>query len=289
MSVVLYRHAWGAVGPHFTWQTLPDLVYAAAQEGYVGVEFPLIYFENEPDGTEVAETKFREALEETGLDFFPLIATLPKPWGDYDGHLSLFRALIQRATEWGVSKASVHTGADSMDDAKAIRYYREATAIARDAGIEPLYETHRGRPMFNPWRTVKLLEALPDIWLTADFAHWMPVVDRLPHDLMDLFEICASRTKHLHARIGYDKGPQVPDPRDPVWDAYTEIHEQWWDMCVQGAIDRDEVMTITPEFGPWNYLLNLPHTKTPIADVTEVVAWMRDRLQERYNVDTELA
>ncbi len=282
MSVVLYRHAWGAVGPNFTWQTLPDLTRDAAVEGYAGVEFPMFYFDHQPDGAEQAEAAFREALAETGLTYMPLIATLPKPWGDYEGHLASFRTQIERAKRWGVTKASVHTGADSFDDATVIKYYKETTAIARDAGIEPYYETHRARPMFNPFRTVKLLEALPDIWITADFAHWLPVVDRLPYDLADLFEFCAIRTGHLHARIGYDKGPQVPDPRDPVWDAYTEIHESWWDLCVQGAKDRGETLAITPEFGPFPYLLNMPHTETPIADVTEVVAWMRDRLRARY-------
>ena len=284
MTVVLYRHAWGAVGPNFTWQSLPKFTRDAAAEGYAGVEFPLFYFEQQPEGKETAESQFREALAETELDFIPLIATLPEKWGDYDGHLASFRAQIARATEWGVSKASVHAGADSFDDETVIKFYKETTSVARDAGIEPYYETHRARPFFNPFRTVKLLDALPDIWLTADFAHWVPVVDRLPYDLADLFAICAARTGHLHARIGYDKGPQVPDPRDPVWDAYTAVHEEWWDLCVQGAIERGETMAITPEFGPFPYLLHHPHTSKPIADVTEVVAWMRQRLSKRYNI-----
>ncbi len=282
MSVALYRHAWGAVGPNFTWQSLPKFTRDGAAEGYVGVEFPLFYFEQQPEGREATEAAFREVLAETGLTFMPLIPSLPEKWGDYDGHIASFRAQIERATEWGITKASVHAGADSFDDATVIKFYKETTAIARGAGIEPYYETHRARPFFNPFRTVKLLDALPDIWLTADFAHWVPVVDRLPYDLMDLFKICAARTGHLHARIGYDKGPQVPDPRDPVWDKYTEIHETWWDCCVEGAAERGETMAITPEFGPFPYLLNMPHTNQPIADVTDVVAWMRERLQTRY-------
>lgn len=282
MSVLFYRHAWGAVGPNFSWSNLIDFTRDAAAEGYDGVEFPLFYFENEPDGTAAAEAAFRQVLAETGLAFVPLIATLPEQWGDVDEHLALFKAQIARAAEWEVSKASVHAGADAFNDETVVDFYRQTTAIARDAGIEPYYETHRARPFFNPWRTAKLLEKLPDIWLTADFAHWMPVVDRLPYDLEELFKVCASRTGHLHARVGHEKGPQVPDPRDPSWQPHLELHEQWWDWCVEGAQTRGESIAIIPEFGPWPYLPRRPFTHEPIADVTEVVAWMTARLRNRY-------
>ena len=284
MTVQLYRAAWGAVGegPYFAWDNLLDFTRDIAAEGYAGVEFPFTFFDNPAISPVGTEEKFREILAETGLGFVPLIATLPDRWDDYEGHLELFKKLVKRAADWGATKASVHTGADSMDDDMVVRYYTEATSIARDSGIEPYYETHRARPFYNPWRTVKLLERLPDIWLTADFAHWLPVVDRLPYDLQELFEICAARTGHLHARIGHEKGPQVPDPRDPIWDKHTELHEQWWDLCVNGAIARGDSMIIVPEFGPWPYLDHMPFTHEPVADVKQVVAWMRDRLKSRY-------
>ena len=190
MSVQLFRHAWGAVGPGFTWKNLPDFTRDAALEGYAGVEFPLFYFDMQEESTEKTESDFREVLAETALDFIPLIATLPKDWGDYAGHIGLFKEQIQRAKDWGVRKASVHAGADSFDSATDIKFYRETTVIARDAGIEPYYETHRARPMYNPWRTIRILDTLSDIWITADFAHWMPVLDRIPRDLDDLFSYC---------------------------------------------------------------------------------------------------
>ena len=118
--------------------------------------------------------------------------------------------------------------------------------------------------------------------LTADFAHWMPVLERIPYDLEELFAYCASRTGHIHARIGHNEGPQIPDPRDPIWEPFTTIHETWWDMCVKGAQDRGEDIGIAPEFGPFPYTLNLPHTQTPISDLTEIVAWMHNRLHQRY-------
>ena len=42
--------------------------------------------------------------------------------------------------------------------------------------------------MFEPWRTARLLEALPDMWLTSDLSHWHVVVDRNPQDIMDIFD-----------------------------------------------------------------------------------------------------
>ncbi len=284
MSVTLYRHAWGAVGQseHFKWKSLLTFTRDAVAEGYTGVEFPMVYFDQQPEETAVIEAQFKEILADTGLTFMPLIATLPKPWGDFGGHLDAFKVQIERAKTWGVTAAAVHTGADSFDDETVIKYYRLTTQIARDAGIEPFYETHRARPMYNPWRTVKILEALPDIWLTADFAHWLPVVDRLPYDLEDLFKYCAERTGHLHARMGHEKGPQIPDPRDPIWEAHVAIHEQWWDWCIEAAQSREHAIAITPEFGPWPYLDHVPFTHQPVANVADVVEWVRDRLKRRY-------
>ena len=40
MTAVLYRQAWGAVGPNFTWNNLFDFTRDAAAEGYVGIEGP---------------------------------------------------------------------------------------------------------------------------------------------------------------------------------------------------------------------------------------------------------
>ncbi|MEM7113504.1 MAG: TIM barrel protein [Chloroflexota bacterium] len=282
MTVSFYRHSWGAVGNGAKWPTLPAFVHAAAAEGYAGVEVPFGDFHRGPASPSQTEEDFRQALAETNLRFFPLIQTSAQPRSDYAGHLDSFRTLVARAQTWGARAAAVHIGDDSFDDETSIRFFRDATTIARDGGIEPYFETHRGRPMYNPYRTVKILEALPDIWLTADFAHWIPVLERLPHDLAELFELCAARTAHIHARVGHEEGGQVPDPRDPLWEGHIQFHEALWDHCVAHARNRGQDIAITPEFGPFPFLLHQPYTETPLADLADIVAWMQERLQQRY-------
>ena len=82
--------------------------------------------------------------------------------------------------------------------------------------------------------------------------------------------------------MGSEKSPQVPDPRDPAWKEHLAIHEHWWDQCIAAAEKRGETMVITPEFGPWPYLARHPFSDETIADVTSVVAWMKERLRARY-------
>ncbi len=96
-------------------------------------------------------------------------------------------------------------------------------------------------------------------------------------------EQCAARARHVHARVGYDQGPQVPDPRDPVWAPFLEAHEAWWDLVWAAAEARgDEASTMTPEFGPPPYQHTVPHTGEPVGDLFEICEWMTNRQRDRF-------
>ena len=150
--------------------------------------------------------------------------------------------------------------------------------MAKDAGLDACFETHRGRALYDPWRTRDLLEELPDLRLTSDLSHWFVVVDRMPHDIADLFEEASRRTGHLHARIGHEKGPQVPDLRDPLWAEHVALHRHWWQISVDAAASRGEVLTACSEFGPPPYMNAEPYSQKPAADIRAINDWMRDRL-----------
>ena len=36
-------------------------------------------------------------------------------------------------------------------------------------------------------------------------------------------DIMAPQVHHVHCRVGYEEGPQVPDPRTEQWMPYTEV------------------------------------------------------------------
>ena len=48
-----------------------------------------------------------------------------------------------------------------------------------------------------------------------------------PPTTLKVIEDLAPQVYHTHCRVGYDHGPQVPDPRAPEWLPYMEGHERW--------------------------------------------------------------
>ena len=104
------------------------------------------------------------------------------------------------------------------------------------------------------------MPCIDDLTLVADLSHWINVAetDVNDPDLTQVIEDFASRTFHVHCRVGYDHGPQVPDPRVGQWLAYTEGHERWWDKIWDAAKARgDDEVCFTTEFGPPNYQVHI--------------------------------
>ena len=85
------------------------------------------------------------------------------------------------------------------------------------------------------------------------------------------------------SRVGYDHGPQVPDPRTTDWLEYMEGHERWWDAIWEAAASSGcEEVTMTPEHGPPSYQVCDPRTNQPLADIWDVNHWIALRRQERF-------
>ena len=119
-------------------------------------------------------------------------------------------------------------------------------------GCEICWETHRSRPTFNPWATRDLLLEIPGLRLNCDFSHWCVVCERLVMDEEpEILGLCAERCRHLHARVGYPQGPQVPEPRDRLYRSDLEAHLRWWQVLVEAAEGRGAAeFSVTAEFGP---------------------------------------
>ena len=144
-------------------------------------------------------------------------------------------------------------------------------------------ETHRGRILYNPWVTSRMLERFPSLKLCCDFSHWVCVCERLLDTETDIIQQAADHCIHLHARVGYEEGPQVPDPRAPEYQLHVEAHERWWKMVWDSQIARNvSVSTLTSEYGPLNYLHTLPFSQTPVANLWEVCEWQTQRQAARF-------
>ena len=121
--------------------------------------------------------------------------------------------------------------------------------------------------------------------MVADLSHWVCVAETNPSDpdLTAVVEKYAGQFLHTHCRVGYDHGPQVPDPRAAAWLEYMEGHERWWDAIWRAAAARGvQEITMTPEHGPPTYQVCDPVTNKPLADIWDVNHWIALRRQERF-------
>jgi hypothetical protein len=264
MELRVFRHLWGVSEP------LDRFVPAAASRGYAGIE----------DVVSGKDERFRELLDRSGLEYIALAMTSGATVRD---HLASFREQLAHAKRLGARLVNAHAGRDAWPLSDSRQFFREALAIGADSGTAVAYETHRGRILYNPWTTRDLLLELPELRLTCDFSHWVCVAERRFDDELDVIRLAATRCLHIHARVGSAESPQVPDPRAPEYGEEVASHEQWWDMCwdAQAECGVPET-TLTPEFGPAPYLMHLPYTNVPVADLAAICDWQADRQRARF-------
>ncbi len=136
---------------------------------------------------------------------------------------------------------------------------------------------------FTPWQTAKVLERLPELKIGADYSHWCVACERMPDVEDDDVKLAMKRSIHIHGRVGYSEGPQVPDPRVPEYEKFVETFINYWFTICQHRLESGApYMTFTPEFGPPPYLHTLPFTRQPVADLWEVNLWMYKKFEQRY-------
>lgn len=264
MELHLFRQLWG-LDPPWT-----GSLGAFRDFGYRGVEVALAFVEPES----------AEEIRASGLAIVPMIFTTGR---DVPTHVESFRTQAQQAAQLNPPFITCHDGRDAFDRDDATRYYREVLAVEADLGVPVAHETHRGRILFNPWVTASVLDEFADIRLCCDFSHWVVVCERLIDDQIEIIRQCADRAIHVHARVGYNEGPQVPDPSDPLFAEELAAHERWWITVWASQRRRGvAVTTLTPEFGPPPYMQTEPFTGKPVADQQLVSDWQAARQRQRF-------
>lgn len=276
MRLEVFRSLWGLVGEGCRFrmeETFAALAHVrGAAVGYRGIEYVAMMV---PD-----RAAFGEALARHELESIPMVITFG---GSVDEHLSSYRMQLEWAREIPHRLVISHSGSDAFDEDDARRFFDEALRIERDLGVTVAHETHRGRILFHPWITKRMVDRFEDLKLNCDLSHWVVVAERLIEDQTDLIAHCAERTIHVHARVGHEHGPQVADPRAPEFRPHLEAHERWWSTIWDAQERRGmEVSTLTPEFGPPPYQPVLPYTKMPTADLETICDWMAERQKTRF-------
>lgn len=255
-------------------KTLEEQFRRIQAAGYDGVEAGL------PD--KKSAPLFRRLLAKHRLDFIPMIFT------QGPDHKASFRALLGAAAKWKPRQVTAHSGKDHLPLQEQLDYFGEALRAEKEAGIPVAHETHRGRFLYNAQDTARLLKALPDLSINADFSHWCCVSESMLDDQEKSLRLACGHALHLHGRVGYEEGPQVPDPRAPEYVYALKKHETWWGWIIREHLKaKKKVMTFTPEFGPPPYMQTQPYSRRPSADLWEVCLWMARRFREKFNAQVE--
>jgi sugar phosphate isomerase/epimerase len=267
---ILYFHSvWGL--EHLP--SLADRLKKIKDGGFDGVELDV------PLDLETCR-RARQSLDELGL------AVIAQQWRasghTVAEHQASFEQQYERALALKPLYLNSHTGCDYFTLEENLALFDHATALTKKHGLEVRHETHRGRALFSAPATMQFLAVRPQLRLVADFSHWCCVHESLLADQAERVERATRNTYAIHARVGHAEGPQIPDPRDPLWQPNLNAHLAWWKRIAEHRrAEGCNILPVCPEFGPAPYMALLPHTNKPIADLWEINCFMRDWLKER--------
>lgn len=261
MPVPIFRALWGMVGE------LPEQLERIAAAGYDGIEVWAAGF-----GIKAPELGRLLAAHSLQL----IMASSVDTTADLE-------PTLKRLAEYEPLRINLHSGRDSFSREEGCAYFEEALRVESLINLPVSYETHRGRMFFTPWDTAYYLKQFDTLKITADYSHWVNVCERVPDDQAEAIALANQRAIHIHGRVGYEEGPQVPDPAAPEYASHLAWHERQWAAI---KIHRDNLddypLTFTPEYGPPPYLHTMPHSNLPVADLWEICLWAKDRARTQF-------
>ena len=274
MQLQLFKPMWGFNGSMKL--AIEQLLSANMQ----GLEGPA------PDSTKEC-LAMKGMLEQNSLAYIAEICTagnyVPERQATLQQHLDSLDKKLQLSIELNPLFITCLGGCDAWPENQSVEFFQGAMDLAKTYDTTISFETHRSRSLFNPWITQRIVQQLPDIPLTVDFSHWCVVCERLMDSEIDIIHSIADKVHHIHARVGYEQGPQVPDPRAPEFTYALRAHQHWWEIIWQSQLKRHtQYTTMTPEFGPDGYLHEQPFTRTPVADLWELNCWMAEEEDQHF-------
>lgn len=177
-----------------------------------------------------------------------------------------------------------HTGSDFFSFEQNMKFLKLANDLSNKYNIPINHETHRGRFSYALPETKRYLNSDSAFRLTLDISHWMVVHESLLAQQQQLLDEVMERTDHIHARVGFEEGPQVNNPQAPEWDKALNRHLSIWESIILSHWKKGKPMTITTEFGPPNYLPTAPFTQKPLSDQWEANVFIMKAIKEQMNI-----
>jgi sugar phosphate isomerase/epimerase len=266
MKIKYFCPSWGAENPD------QEPFFAKVKDaGYDGVEMSLPM---EPERKE----KILGLIKQFDLQ---LVA---QHWetltADYEAHKKEYRQRLENLATASPLFINTQTGKDFFSYEQNAGLIKIANEVSSEYGIKIIHETHRGKFSFAAHVTAQFLAKMPGLRLGLDISHWCNVAESFLDDQTENVSLALSRADHIHARVGFPEGPQIPDPRAPEWKEALDKHVHWWQQVIgQRQKEGYSEFTITPEFGPYPYMTILPFSKQPITNQWEVNLFMMEYLK----------
>ena len=203
---------------------------------------------------------------------------------DFNQHKKEYRERLLNLASADPLFINSQTGKDFFSFEQNAELIHIASEVSSQTGIKIIHETHRGKFSFASHITFDYLNRLPDLRIGFDISHWCNVAESYLHDQQSAVDLAISRADHIHARVGFPEGPQIPDPRAPEWKEAVDIHVGWWKSIVErNRAEGKNLFTITSEFGPYPYMMILPNTQQPIVNQWEVNVYMKNMLKSLFS------
>ena len=202
----------------------------------------------------------------------------------FEAFKSSFKNNLYACAEPNPILINSHTGRDYFSLEQNLQLIDIALEFTAKTGTVVAHETHRGRVGYSPQMAAEIFAARKDFLITADFSHWVCVTESMLENFTGILDEAILRSRHIHARIGFEQGPQVSDPRAPEWKYALDNFLGWWDKIIAYSMTSGtSVFPITTEFGPLPYMPSIPFTNEPVANQFEINCYMKDLLRKRYS------
>ena len=264
-EALFFQTNWGYEGK------TSDFIKKAKDSGYDGIE---IWSNTDPSEQKIVA----DLLKKFGMKVIFLCGSNPS--FSFEKSLEDYKNYLQKTLEQKPLAINSHTGSDFYNYEQNMAFILEANRLSKIYNIPIYHETHRGRFSYSLPETIKYLK-IDDINLTLDISHWMVVHESLLNNRNELLDQIIKKTNHIHARVGFEEGPQVNDPNAPEWKKILDRHLDIWESVIHKIWDEKKVVTITTEFGPPNYMPTEPLTLKPMSDQWEANVFIMNSLKER--------
>ncbi|RHY62607.1 hypothetical protein DYB30_000085 [Aphanomyces astaci] len=266
----VFRHLWG-IEPAVDVATNLKLVPQLKALGYKGVEASLSAIQAHGGAAFLDELKAHDMNLIVGV-YSGWTDYIPNAWEEKsaDEHLKQFEDEVNQAHALSLRPVmlNAHAGCDHWSDRDCVEFFSAALERIPHTGDIPIaHETHRGRALWNPWRTLHVIEQFPSLKLTLDFSHWVVAAERLLDSEWDhqWIERVLPHVLHTHTP-------------SPSWTGSIACGRRVWQVQARENL----ISTFTPEYGPSPYTPMAPFTGAPLSDVCDVVNFETRRQQARF-------